>query len=117
MEFQQIRKGSTRTLILSLLTGEPMYGYRIARELERRSEGYFHLSEGLLYPTLHQMERDELLSSEWRTPEGGRRRKYYALTPKGRRRLVDSAAEWQAFIRQFTRILGESDVWSTSVPG
>lgn len=99
----QIRKGSTPVLILSLLAEQPMYGYQITQELERRSEGYFAMKEGLLYPALHQMERDGLLSSEWRTIAGARRRKYYFITEKGRKVLTNSVAEWQTFIE---RLLG-----------
>jgi len=117
MELQQIRKGSTRTLIFSLLTEEAMYGYQIARELERRSEGYFEVSEGLLYPTLHQMEREGLLSAEWQTPSGKRRRKYYTITPQGHRQLRDSVVQWQSFITRFVDFMKEFDVWPQSVPG
>jgi PadR family transcriptional regulator PadR len=117
MELQQTRKGSTRTLILSLLTEEAMYGYQIARELERRSEGYFQVSEGLLYPALHQMEREGLLSGEWRTPVGKRRRRYYAITPQGRRHLSDSAAQWQSFIERFVDLMRELDIWPQGGPG
>jgi len=102
---QQMRKGSTPVLILSLLAEGPMYGYQMARELERRSEGYFEMKEGLLYPALHQMERDGLLASEWRTVGAERRRKYYYITEQGHRLLADSVAEWQTFIEQLLRIV------------
>ncbi len=103
---RQMRKGSTPVLILSLLAEQPMYGYQIAQELERRSEGYFTMKEGLLYPALHQMERDGLLSSEWRTVAGARRRKYYFITDKGRQVLAGSVAEWTAFIERLLGIIG-----------
>ena len=102
---QQIRKGSTPVLILSLLVEQPMYGYHMAQELGRRSEGYFEMKEGLLYPALHQMERDELLSSEWRTAAGARRRKYYAITEKGRTVLANSVAEWTTFTEKLMRVI------------
>ncbi len=102
----QIRKGSTPVLILSLLAEQPMYGYQITQELERRSEGYFAMKEGLLYPALHQMERDGLLSSEWRTIAGARRRKYYFITEVGREVLADSVVEWQTFIERLRGIIG-----------
>ncbi len=101
----QIRKGSTPVLILSLLAEQPMYGYQITQELEQRSEGYFAMKEGLLYPALHQMEQDGLLSSEWRTIAGARRRKYYFITEKGHKALADSVAEWQTFIGRLLRIV------------
>lgn len=104
--YDQIRKGSTNTLILSLLSEEPMYGYQITQELKRRSEGYFEMKEGLLYPALHRMERDGLLRSEWRTVAGSRRRKYYFITEKGRKMLANSVTEWQTFIEQLLEIIG-----------
>ena len=102
---QQIRKGSTPVLILSLLVEQPMYGYQIAQELEQRSEGYFEMKEGLLYPALHQMERNGLLSSEWRTVAGARRRKYYAITDKGHTVLANSVAEWTTFTERLMRVI------------
>ena len=105
---RQMRKGSTPVLILSLLAEQPMYGYQIAQELKQRSEGYFTMKEGLLYPALHQMERDDLLSSEWRTVAGARRRKYYSITKKGREMLANSVAEWTAFTEKLMQVIGGS---------
>jgi transcriptional regulator len=102
----QIRKGSTEILILSLLAEEPMYGYQIGQELQQRSGGYFEMKEGLLYPTLHRMAQQGLLSSEWRESETTRRRKYYAITEKGRRALSDQTSEWQTFTQKLFHLLG-----------
>lgn len=104
--YDQIRKGSTSTLILSLLSEEPMYGYQITQELQRRSEGYFEMKEGLLYPALHQMEQDGLLKSEWRRVGGSRRRKYYSITEEGRRVLARSVVEWTTFTEKLMGVIG-----------
>jgi DNA-binding PadR family transcriptional regulator len=104
----QIRKGSTEILILSLLAKEPMYGYQINQELRRRSGGYFDLKEGLLYPTLHRMQQERLLKSEWRQAGEARRRKYYAITDKGRQVLSEQSAEWRAFIETLLNMLDTS---------
>ncbi len=64
-KLQQVRKGSTPLLILSVLAAEKMYGYQIMRELEQRSDGYFTMTAALLYPALHQLEKDGLVESEW----------------------------------------------------
>ncbi len=101
----QIRKGSTETLILSLLAEEPMYGYQISQELRHRSGGYFEMKEGLLYPTLHRMAQEGLLTSEWRETGTARRRKYYAITDKGRRALSEQTTEWRTFIQKLMRLL------------
>jgi len=101
----QMRKGSTPLLILSLLAEQPMYGYQIARELEQRSEGYFEMKEGLLYPALHRMEQEGLLKSEWRRVGGSRRRRYYSITDKGKKVLADSVAEWTTFTEKLMRVI------------
>ncbi|GAB4540918.1 MAG: PadR family transcriptional regulator [Anaerolineae bacterium] len=101
----QIRKGSTEILILSLLAEEPMYGYQIGQELQQRSEGYFEMKEGLLYPTLHRMAQEGLLRAEWRESQTGRRRKYYAITEKGRQALREQTAEWQTFMERLFHLL------------
>jgi DNA-binding PadR family transcriptional regulator len=96
---QQMRKGTTNVLILKLLVDskEPMYGYRIIQRLEERSDGYFEFQEGLIYPRLHQMEREGLLRSRWLGEPGTRRRKVYTVTEAGRRRLKEELAQWQRF--------------------
>jgi DNA-binding PadR family transcriptional regulator len=103
----QIRKGSTEIIILSLLATQPMYGYQIGHELGKRSDGYFNVKEGLLYPTLHRMQKEGLLSSEWRQAEGERRRKYYAITAKGEEVLGEQSAEWRVFIKQLQSLLAD----------
>jgi PadR family transcriptional regulator PadR len=104
---RDFRKGSTRVLILSMLAERPMYGYQIAKELKRRSEGYFAFKEGTLYPALHRMEKDGLLRSEWEVVEKGPSRKYYHITEDGRRVLADSVREWTTFSQRLLSILGE----------
>jgi PadR family transcriptional regulator PadR len=114
---EQIRKGSTRTVLLRLLQEEPKYGYQIVQELEERNDGYFEMQEGLLYPALHQMERDGLLTSEWRDANGKRRRKYYLITDQGRKALAASVREWRAFTEQLERFLGGQDACGEAVSG
>jgi PadR family transcriptional regulator, regulatory protein PadR len=104
-QLQQLRKGSTPLLILSVLAEEPMYGYQIMRELERRSEGYFSMTAALLYPALHQLELDGLLKSDWQDGQGKRKRKYYSITPKGKKALAASQAEWKTFIANLQKTL------------
>lgn len=107
-EVQQLRKGSTPLLILTVLSQKRMYGYEIMRELERRSEGYFTMTAALLYPALHQLELDGLLESEWQEGQGKRKRKYYSITPKGKKALAASRAEWENFIAKLQKTLSSS---------
>lgn len=107
----QIRKGSTDFVILSLLARRPMYGYEISQQLEQNGGGYFEMKEGLLYPALHRMLEKGWLTTEWRVVEG-RRRKYYELTDEGREVLGEQAAEWKTFVEQLHALLGSSEGWA-----
>ncbi len=104
----QIRKGSTEFLILTLLAERPMYGYEIAQQLTERSNGYFETKEGLLYPTLHRMQQSGWLSSKWQEVDG-RRRKYYSLTPPGREMLGEQAVEWTTFLEKLQLFMRPDD--------
>jgi PadR family transcriptional regulator PadR len=104
---KDLRKGSARVLILAMLAEKPMYGYQIAKELKRRSKGYFVLKEGTLYPALHGLEKEQLLTSQWEVVDKGPSRKYYHLTDDGRKALTDSTEEWTTFSQRLLSILGE----------
>ena len=100
-----MRKGSTTVLILSLLAEEPMYGYQISKELLARSGGVFDFKEGTLYPALHRMEKDGLVSSYWEVVEEGPSRKYYAITEQGQHTLTVRSRDWSAFARALLHVL------------
>ena len=101
-----ILKGNTLTLLLTLIEEQPMYGVQIAKEVGRRSEGAFRFGEGMLYPALHQLEREELVESEWRSSSQGPRRKYYQLTRKGKREAARLRRRWWAFSDAVGQVLG-----------
>ena len=94
---RELLKGSTETLLLSLLVDEVMYGYQLAKEMDRRSSGYFRFKEGTLYPALHRLERDGLVKGVWRMSPSGQNRRYYHITAKGRATLESMLEEWQNF--------------------
>src|SRR5438552_12918233 len=97
-------KGHLDALILAVLAGEPLHGYAVIDELRRRSEGAFSLAEGTLYPVLHRLEADGLLSSAW-SDASGRRRRVYRLTRRGRTALVRSRQGWEGFARAVEAVL------------
>ena len=76
---REFLKGSTDCLILSVVNDHPTYGYELIKELESRSDGYFHFREGTLYPALHRMEHDGLLEGKWEKLPGGQERRYYYI--------------------------------------
>lgn len=101
---KELLKGSTSTLVLSVLENNDLYGYRIIRELEIRSEKAFEMSEGTLYPILHALEKEKYLESYWNEIDG-RRRKYYHITNKGKEQLADKKEEWKSFSANVNKVL------------
>ena len=97
--------GSVSMLVLALLKEKEMYGYQIIEELDRRSSHVFQMKEGTLYPVLHGLEKDKLVSAREAVTEKGRTRRYYAITEKGLRALEEKKAEWNAFSSAVTAIL------------
>ncbi len=98
--------GTLEMLMLDVISRGPSYGYRIARTVLAESRGTFELKEGSLYPALHRMERQKLLSSFWEQTEEGRRRKFYRITPAGRRALATKRDEWSQFATGVEGVLG-----------
>lgn len=103
---KELMKGSTVILILSLLDQKAMYGYEIAKEIERLSSGLFSMKEGTLYPILHGLESEREVETYWSEAEG-RKRKYYVITQQGRRKLGEKKREWLLFSKTVDRVLGE----------
>ncbi len=102
--YQSLR-GVVEPLLLFII-GEllPIYGYEIARELERRSQGYFNLTASTLYSALRRLERRGLVASSWDLVTKQRRR-YYELTEKGRQILAEELAQWQKFLGATERVI------------
>ena len=98
--------GSVEMLILQIAHAGPTYGYEIAQEAMKRSEGYFNLKEGSLYPALHRMERRGLLEAFWEEKETGRRRRFYRITAEGKKVLDEARTEWTRFAAGVNGVLG-----------
>ena len=101
---RELLKGSTSLLVLSVLNGKDLYGYRIIRELEIRSENAFEMSEGTLYPILHALEKEKMLESYWKEEEN-RNRKYYHITKKGIKELESKKQEFEEFASNVSKVL------------
>jgi len=95
---RELIKGSIDSLLLCLVVQQPMYGYQIIKELERRSQGYFKFKEGTLYPALHRLEEADLIQGKWQTLPSGRQRRYYHITEKGLYSLAAKRSQWLDFL-------------------
>ncbi len=95
-------KGHLDMIVLAALAAGPAHGYAVIEEIRRKSRQTFDLPEGTIYPALHRLEQNGLLSSRWMTADSGRRRRVYTLTRRGARALAKHRAVW----RQFTDAIG-----------
>ena len=97
--------GGTAMLVLALLQEREMYGYEIIEELEKRSNQVFQLKEGTLYPILHSLEKEKLVTARDQETPSGRKRRYYHITAAGPQALDAKKEEWQTFSQAVTAIL------------
>jgi PadR family transcriptional regulator PadR len=99
----QLRKGCLELAILASLWPGRLYGLEILRLLEQDSD--LVITEGTVYPLLSRLKAEGLLDSEWVEAEAGHPRKYYRLTPAGRRRVVAMGRIWSRFSTSLNRLL------------
>ena len=99
----QLRKGCLELAILAALWGGKRYGLEVLRRLE--SESDLIVSEGTVYPLLSRLKALGLVESEWVESEAVHPRKYYALTPAGRKRAQEMAAIWARFSSSMSQLL------------
>jgi PadR family transcriptional regulator, regulatory protein PadR len=99
----QLRKGCLELAILAALWDDKRYGLEILRRLESDSD--LVVSEGTVYPLLSRLKALGLVRSEWVESDAGHPRKYYALTPAGKRRAREMAAIWAQFSSSMSKLL------------
>ncbi|HEY3282501.1 MAG TPA: helix-turn-helix transcriptional regulator [Armatimonadota bacterium] len=102
---RELLKGNTPTLVLAVLRDGPLHGYAIAREIERRSGSSLRCKEGTLYPALHSLEHEGLISGEWSRQKSGRDRKVYSITPAGDAGLRERVQVWARFADAVHKVL------------
>jgi len=95
---------SSTPLVLAILAEGQSYGYAIIKRVRDLSDGHLLWTDGMLYPVLHRLERQGLVTSKWGSSEIGRRRKYYRLTKAGRAELETERKRWQMVDETLHRI-------------
>ncbi len=93
-------------LILKTLVFGPRHGHGISTSIRQTTEGVLTVEHGSLYPALHRLQRDGLISAKWEVPSGkSREYKCYRLTAAGRKHLTRQESKWQEIVRAVTRVL------------
>lgn len=93
---RELMRGAGPVAVLKLLESGPKYGYELVEALRRETEGVLEMGQSTLYPLLYNLESQSLIKPRWEEAASGRKRKYYSLTAKGKKRLVREVAQWRA---------------------
>ena len=88
-------QGTLDLLILKVIALEPMHGWAIAQRIRQISGEVLQVGQSALYPSLHKLEQNGWIESEWSLSENNRRAKYYTLTKAGHKVLEQEAAQWE----------------------
>jgi len=103
---RELKKGSTELMILSLLEHEPRHGYELSKLITSMSHGVMRLHVASLYPLLYRIEKRGWIEGRWVEKAGQRRRRYYRLTPAGKKVLATQRRSWRDFVEAINRITG-----------
>ena len=101
----QLRKGVMDLCVLALLKNRDYYGYEMVHEISQIIE----ISEGTVYPILKRLTREGYLETYMKASQEGPPRKYYRITPEGRRRETEIRTDWLTFSESITNLLKMTD--------
>ena len=100
----EVKKGTSEVLILSILEDRPRHGYELAKLIDQRSGGLVDFHVASLYPMLYRLEHRGWIEGRWVEKAGQRRRRFYKLTPLGRKVLPQQRRSWRELIRVMERV-------------
>jgi transcriptional regulator len=103
---RELKKGSAELLVLSLVEARARHGYEIGRLIEERSGGSLRYNVASLYPLLYRLEKRGWIKGQWVEKAAQRRRRYYRITPLGRKVLDAQRSGWKNFVAAINRITG-----------
>src|SRR3989442_15911530 len=101
----ELLQGTLDMLILRTLQWGPQHGHGIGQAIRSSSADLLRIERGSLYPALHRLEAQGLISSEWKASELNRRAKYYRLTAAGRKHLVMEQSKWKLLVKTIARVM------------
>ena len=103
---RELKKGSAELLVLSLVEARARHGYEIGKLIDERSGGALRYNIASLYPLLYRLEKRGWIKGQWIERAAQRRRRYYRITPAGRKVLEAQRSSWKNFVAAINRITG-----------
>lgn len=102
---RELARGTAELAVLSILSSGRRYGYELLRLLQGTGSGLLEIKEGTLYPLLHRLEDAGHVIPAWQAGGRARPRKYYTITPDGRRHVAMLRAEWSGLVNAMQELL------------
>ena len=106
----ELLQGTLDMLILEQLRWGPSHGYGISQAIRAHSGDLLHVDAGSLYPALHRLERQKLVTAQWEISERKQRTRVYRLTPGGRRHLAGARSRWKQLQAAIGGVLNRAGV-------
>jgi len=103
-EKAELLQGTLDMLIMQTLQWGSQHGHGIGQAIRTKSGDLLSIEAGSLYPALHRLERQGVITSEWKLSENKQRAKYYRLTAMGRKQLVAQESKWDLLVTAITRV-------------
>ena len=100
----RLLQGTLDMLILQTLQWGPNHGHGVGQAINLKSGGLLTIEAGSLYPALHRLEHQGLITSAWKLSENNQRAKYYRLTGMGRKHLVAEESKWDLLVKAVSRV-------------
>jgi len=98
-------QGTLDMMVMRTLQSGAANGYEIAKAIERLSESVLAVDHGSLYPALHRLEKNGLITGTWEVSSTNRRARFYRLTPAGKKQLVLERSRWEQMAAAITRVM------------
>jgi transcriptional regulator len=104
----ELLQGTLDMLILRTLQWGAQHGHGISVAIRITSADVLHVDHGSLYPALHRLREQGLVSAEWKMTENKQRARYYRLTAKGKKRLAVESSRWHEMVAAIARVMKEA---------
>src|SRR6266487_560929 len=101
----ELLQGTLDMLILRTLRWGPQHGHGVGQAIRHSSADLLQIERGSLYPALHRLESQGLISSEWKSSDLNRRAKYYRLSAAGKKHLVAEQSKWKLLVKTIARVM------------
>lgn len=109
LNYSDILRGLTDTIILAQLTLGDSYGYQINKTISELSNKALELKEATLYTSFRRLEEAGFITSYWGDENSGARRRYYAITESGKAAYQENKTDWETMQKMMSKLISNKE--------